>query len=661
MSVTDEVKSRLDIADVVSDYIPLRKSGTSLSGFCPFHPNTRTPAFVVFPNSQTWHCFGACSEGGDVFNFVMKKEGWDFRETLDYLAGKAGVDLAEHGSKSRVEQAYEDKLADILNAAADYFHQILLYAPQAEAARDYITARGFNEETVGKYRLGFALESWDASRNHFNMQGYGDDDLIDAGLLTVNEEKGTRYDRFRNRLMIPIRDANGRMVGFGARTLDPEGIPKYLNSPQTAVFDKSRLLYGLDLAKRHIREARQAIIVEGYMDVIQAWQAGFYNVVAQMGTALTADQLRLLKRYTKRFVLALDSDAAGTQATMRGLEVARETLDRESDVRFNARGLVKHEGRLQADIQIASLPQGYDPDKIIKENPDRWVELISGAKPVVTYVIDLATEDLDLGDGKAKTLAAQKVLPLISDVADPVEREHFRQLLARRLRIDERALLKITIPPNRRRSAASQPPQTMDGNTAPENKSAGAVGVSTVIGGETIGTELRRADFLRQCLIRPTIVPMIDKMLVLNEQPKVEVEDFYKPDDRALWRYVRSQINTWSIASEGDLWDSLEDEFLRDRIQTLLSLPAGPDLEVDRLPDTLTRSVLDWRLEHVKGLIGEVKYLFSDEELSNNPEQLDLFARELSELTTQLLHINRARAAMTATGRRQTQEALGSM
>jgi DNA primase len=661
MSVTDEVKSRLDIVDVVSDYIPLRKSGTSLSGFCPFHPNTRTPAFVVFPNTQTWHCFGACSEGGDVFNFVMKKEGWDFRETLVYLAGKAGVDLAEYGSKSRVEQAYEDKLADILNAAADYFHQILLYAPQAEAARDYITTRGFNKETVSNYRLGFALESWDASRNHFNMQGYGDDDLIDAGLLTVNEEKGTRYDRFRNRLMIPIRDANGRMVGFGARTLDPDGIPKYLNSPQTAVFDKSRLLYGLDLAKRPIREARQAIIVEGYMDVIQAWQAGFYNVVAQMGTALTADQLRLLKRYTKRFVLALDSDAAGTQATMRGLEVARETLDRESDVRFNARGLVKHEGRLQADIQIVSLPENYDPDKIIKENPDHWLKLISGAKPVVTYVIDLATEGLDLGDGKAKTVAAQKVLPLISDVADPVEREHYRQLLARRLRIDERALLKITIPPIRRSGSASQTAQPTGGSTAPENKSAGAIGVSMVIGGETFGTELRRADFLRQCLVHPTIVPMIDKMLVLNEQSRVEVEDFYKPDDRALWRYIRSQIDTWSIASEGDLWDSLEDEFLRDRIQTLLSLPEGPELEVDRLPDTLTRSVLDWRLEHVKGLIGEVKFLFSDDESSNNPEQLDLFAKELSELTTQLLNINKARAAMTATGRRQSQEALGSM
>lgn len=660
MTAVDEIKSRLDIVDVVSEYIPLRKAGSSLSGFCPFHPNTRTPAFAVFPSTQTWHCFGACSEGGDVFSFVMKKEGWDFKETLVHLAVKAGVDLADYGAKSSVEKAYEDKLTDVLNGAADYFHQILLYAPQAEKARDYISSRGFTEETVDKYKLGFALDSWDACRNHFSMQGYSDEDLIDAGLLTINEEKGTRYDRFRNRLMIPIRDASGNMAGFGARTLDPEGLPKYLNSPQSAVFDKSRLLFGLDYAKRHIREARQAIIVEGYMDVIQAWQAGFQNVVAQMGTALTPQQLRLLKRYTKRFVLALDADAAGVQATMRGLEVAREALDRESDVRFNARGLVRHEGRLQADIQVVSLPEGTDPDAIIREDPDRWTALISGSKPVVTYVIDLATDELNMNDGKAKTAAAQKVLPLISDVADPIEREHYRQLLARRLRIDERALLKITIPSGRRRAEPPPPEPTSGSRSAAGKVSADGLGMSTVIGGETIGTELRRSDFLRQCFLHPAVVPMIDNLLAENEQERVEPADFYKPDDRAIWRFLRSQVDTGVIASQGNLWDSLEDQFLRDRVQTLLSLPDGPDLVVERLPYTLTRSVLDWRQEHAKGLIGEMRYLFSDQESANDVEQKNLLANQLLELTTQLKSINRARAAISSTGRRRANENPGS-
>ncbi len=193
-----------------------------------------------------------------------------------------------------------------------------------------------------------------------------------------------RYDRFRNRLMIPIRDVDGRVVGFGARTLEKDGIPKYLNSPQTQLFDKGRLLYGLDTAKRAIREAREVVIVEGYMDVMQGWQAGYRNMVAQMGTALTGDQLRLLKRYTKRFILALDADAAGINATMRSLQVARDTLDREFETRFDARGLVQHEGRLQADIHIVTLPEGYDPDKILRTDPDQWPELLAQAQPVVS-------------------------------------------------------------------------------------------------------------------------------------------------------------------------------------------------------------------------------------------------------------------------------------
>jgi len=354
MSITQEIKSRLDIVDVVSEQVPLRRSGRNYSGFCPFHTNTRTPAFYVFPETQTWHCFGECSEGGDLFSYVMKKEGWDFKEALKSLAKRAGVELEEPDPEAKKRRKAEDKQADILSTAAEYFHQLLLHAPQAENARNYVAGRELTLETVAAYRLGFALNSWDACRAHFNDQGYSDEELLEVGLLTDNPERGTRYDRFRNRLMIPIHDVEGRVVGFGARTLDKEGIPKYLNSPQTALFDKGRLLYGLDTAKRNIREAREVVIVEGYMDVMQGWQAGFRNIVAQMGTALTGDQLRLLKRYTKRFILALDPDAAGIKATMRSLQVARENLDREIEHRFDARGLVQHEGRLQADILIAT-------------------------------------------------------------------------------------------------------------------------------------------------------------------------------------------------------------------------------------------------------------------------------------------------------------------
>ncbi|MCP4427023.1 MAG: DNA primase, partial [Chloroflexi bacterium] len=230
MRVTEEIKSRLDIVDIVSDYLPLRKSGRSFSGFCPFHSNTRTPAFYVFPETQTWHCFGACAEGGDLFSFVMKKEGWDFKEALAKMANKAGVELEPLKPVDKKKQAVENKMASLLEAAADYFHMLFLHAPQAEQARKYVAERALNDETIATFKLGYALQSWDACRSHFQDQGYSDDELLAAGLLTENPDKGTRYDRFRNRLMIPIRDVNGRIVGFGARTLEKDGIPKYLNS-----------------------------------------------------------------------------------------------------------------------------------------------------------------------------------------------------------------------------------------------------------------------------------------------------------------------------------------------------------------------------------------------------------------------------------------------
>ncbi len=436
--MTQEIKSRLDLVDVIQDAgVSLRKSGRNWAGFCPFHPNSKTPAFYVFPESQTWRCFGACAEGGDVFSFVMKKNGWDFKESLTELAKRAGVTLEDHRPKDTAREAAETRWAALLDSASLYFHQLLLHAPQAEAARRYVADRLLREETVATFRLGFALDTWDALRTHFTAQGYSEQELMTVGLLSEREETGTRYDRFRGRLMIPIRDLDGRVVGFGARTLDPDGVPKYLNSPQTPLFDKGHLIYNLDGAKRHIREARQVVLVEGYMDVMQAWQHGFRNVVAQMGTSLTETQLRLLQRLTKRFVLALDPDAAGAKATLRSLQLARETLDREMEVTFDARGLVQLEGRLKADIRVVTLPEGQDPDKLIRTDPTAWPRLLAEARPVVDYVIRVVAAELAPGDPKAKSAAAAQVLPLIHDIADPVERDHYLGVLGKTLGVDE--------------------------------------------------------------------------------------------------------------------------------------------------------------------------------------------------------------------------------
>jgi DNA primase len=646
VSVTEEIKSRLDIVDIVSDHVSLRKSGNSYSGFCPFHDNKRTPAFVVFPDSQSWHCFGACAEGGDLFSYVMKKNGWEFKEALAYLAQRAGVKLEER-PRDPAQTAAESKLGDLLGAAADYFHQLLLYAPQAEAARQYVAGRALTAETIATFQLGYALDSWDACRNHFHMQGYSDDDLVEAGLLTENPDKGTRYDRFRSRLMFPIRNLEGRVVGFGARTLERDGVPKYLNSPHTPLFDKSHLLYNLDQAKRHIREARQAVIVEGYMDVIQGWQAGFHNLVAQMGTALTEPQLSQLKRFTKRFIMALDADAAGAQATLRSLQVAREALDRETDVRFDARGLIRHEGRLQADIRIVTLPAGQDPDNIIRENSALWPTLIEKAQPVVQYVIGVLTADLDMNDAKAKTAVAQQILPLISDIANPIERDHYRQQLARVLKVDERALRRLPVATRR---PAPTPPVARSDKPLPGKPAAR----QPLLQNGTMAIQMREDNYLHHCWRYPQLVSQVDGRLRDNQQPSVNEADFTRSENRVLFRHLRRQLVGRTVVTSDDLCDSLGDALLLDYLQTLQQLPVAAESELDRLPDKLVISVLDWRAERARELVSEVNQLLDEAQSNNDQEMLALYYQQLQEFIARRKRISKAKEAMSSLNRRRS-------
>ena len=632
MSVTEEIKSRLDIVDIVSQTVSLRKSGRSYAGLCPFHANTRTPAFYVFPETQTWHCFGACAEGGDLFSFMMKREGWDFKEALKHLAGQAGVVLEERRPVDKEKKSAEKKQLDLLTAAADYFHMLLLYAPEAEQARQYVQGRGLQDSTLESFRIGFALNSWNACRTHFNDKGYTDAELVEVGLLTEHPEKDTRYDRFRNRLMIPIRDADGRIVGFGARTLDKDGIPKYLNSPQTPLFDKSRILFGLDGAKRSIREARQAVIVEGYMDVIATWQAGFQNVVAQMGTALTEQQLQLLKRYTKRFVLALDSDAAGASATMRSLQVARETLDREVETRFDARGLVQHEGRLQADIRIVTMPEGDDPDSIVRRDVSEWPRLLAEAKPIVAYVIDVATKGVDLGEAKAKTAVAQQVIPLIKDITNPVERDHYWQELARALHTDERALRQMPVQQNRQR---------------PRHAVVQPVVAKKVVGNGR-SPDLRQINYLRECLHYPQIIKQINLKLAQCQQPIVSEADFTIPEDRELLRQMVKWLEEGNIVMMTEMWDSLEGDVLQKRVQYLLQTPPTPESELSRLPEKLVLSVLNWRRDKIIKQGTELKLLSQEVDSANEPETAKMYAQKIIEVSQRRHQIDKAMNMLSA-------------
>lgn len=520
MSVVDEVKERIDIVEVVGETVDLRKSGKNYTGFCPFHSNTRTPAFVVFPDTGTWRCFGACNEGGDVFSFLMKKEGYDFPEALRVLAERAGVELRPLTPEQEEQAEENEHLRELLEAAVTFYRHQLLQSEAGEPVLAYLHGRGITDESIESFQLGYAPETWDAALDYFREKGHSEEDMLAAGLIS-ERESGGYYDRFRHRLMIPIRDARGRMAGFGARSVDPDDVPKYLNSPQTPLFDKGSLLYGLDKARKGIRASDQAVIVEGYMDVIGLHQAGFENAVSPMGTALSEGQLRQLKRYSRNIVLALDADAAGDRATLRGLDIARQAMDREPDPVFAARGLVRYEGRLDAELRVVTLPAGEDPDEVVRDSPEAWPDLLAGAQTVVEYVMDALSADRDLDDPKQKAAIAEQVLPLIEDVADPVEREAYRQSLARRLKVDERALMAY-------RSGGKRRARTGQGERA-------------AAGGPRHDAIERFC--LGMLLQRPDLIYRIDREMQELDLERVAEEDFSGADRRMIFRTLRRSIN----------------------------------------------------------------------------------------------------------------------
>ncbi len=528
MTAVDEIKARLDIVDLVSETVNLRHSGKNYTGFCPFHTNTKTPAFVVFPDTQTWRCFGQCNEGGDLFSFVMKREGWDFPEALRNLADRAGVTLEEYTPEQQEQVEENEHLREILSMAVTYFQHQLRNTPAGKEALDYLHGRKLTDETINTFSLGYAPDSWDALANYMKSREITEEDLLKAGLVSERDSGGI-YDRFRHRLIIPIRDHRGRMAGFGGRVLNPDDVPKYLNSPKTEIFDKGRLLYGLDMVRREIRAKDQVVIVEGYLDVIGPFQAGFKNCVSPMGTALTEDQFRLIKRYSRKIILALDPDAAGQKATLRGLQTARETLDREGDVVFDARGLMQVEGRLKADIRVTTLPDGLDPDEIALDDPERWAELVNAAKPVVIHVMETLAARKDIEDPKTKEEIANQVLPLIEDVKGSVEREAYRQRLARLLKVDERALVRGSSgQPPRRRRRAFHPRVELPPAERPT---------------QAASHRLLEQHCIKALLFDPTLIHFIDRTFRGHELACLHQDDFTQTDFREIFRWIRQALD----------------------------------------------------------------------------------------------------------------------
>jgi DNA primase len=428
-----EIKNKLDLVEYIGRVVQLQKSGRNFKARCPFHAE-KTPSFYVFPDRATWRCFGSCGEGGDLFTFVQKRENLDFRGALQELAREAGVQLSPEGTqrRSRMEQ-----LSRVMSVAVDYY-QGQLRGASGEDAQAYLTERrGLTSEAIEAFRLGWAPDEWRGLRGHFESRGIDATDGVAAGLLVEPETAGRDpYDRFRGRITVPIADERGLYVGMGGRGLQGEE-PKYLNTPQSELFDKGRTLYGLNLAAPGIRAAGEVVVVEGYMDVIGPWQAGFRNVVATMGTSLTEHHVGMLRRFARRIVLALDPDAAGAAATERAGGLLLDLASPEAMARsaHSAEAIV---GSAQIDLRVAVLPAGKDPDEVARGDPEAWRRAVASSIPFAQFLLQRVMG----GHAPASPVEARQTVdrlkPILNAVTDPVERARYVGGIARFFGVRER-------------------------------------------------------------------------------------------------------------------------------------------------------------------------------------------------------------------------------
>lgn len=493
-SPVDDIKSRLDLVELIQSYVRLQKAGVNYKAPCPFH-SEKTPSFVVSPARQIWHCFG-CGLGGDHFKFIMQIDGLEFPDALELLAKRAGVQLRHEDPRLRSERT---RLYNLIEEASKIYEKVLHYSPNPETKISpplaYLKKRGLADETVANFRLGYAPDSWDFLTGRLKQKGYSSEEIEKAG-LAVKSEQGSYYDRFRNRITFPIADASGRVVGFSGRIFDvakaaAAGAPaaaessasvgaKYINTPQTPIYDKSRVLYGFDKAKEEIRRQSAVVLVEGQMDVVMSHQAGVKNAVAVSGTALTWQQLQTLKRLCATIISSFDRDAAGEAASKRSLDLAAS---------------------FDFERKAAVLPQGLkDPADAVLQNPGLWVKTVADAKPIVEFFLETALAKHDRASAQGKRAIAQAVLPEIKILASEVEKAHWLQTLAREISIEEEALWR----------ELGKAKNSTDGSFMPRQDAAGAKAANEV-------RKNRRAQL--EALLLGTLIRYPEQALVITDFP----------------------------------------------------------------------------------------------------------------------------------------------
>lgn len=418
----EEIKKRLDIVDFIGSFITLKKAGKNFKALCPFHKE-KTPSFIVSPERQIWHCFGACNDGGDIFKFLMKWENITFVEALKELAKKTGVVLKKINFEDKIWKKKE-RFFQMNFLAAEFFSFLLNKEKYGEKALNYLKKRNIKEETVKLFNLGYAPNSWNSLKLFLNKKGFQDDEIFENGLI-VKGEKNHFYDRFRGRLIFPIKDSRGNILGFSGRILDEEKKEaKYINTPETPIYHKRESLFGINLSKEAIKEKNNVYVVEGEFDMIVPYQFGFKNFVAIKGTALTNEQLLLLKRYTERITLTLDADAAGLESTKRGIEEAE---------------------RLEFDIRVVRITGGKDPDEAVRKDIFLFKKDLKNSMPIYDFLIEEAKKKYPEETPFSKKKIADEVLPFIERINNPIVKSYYIKKIAQFLGVDEKSVEELIL------------------------------------------------------------------------------------------------------------------------------------------------------------------------------------------------------------------------
>ncbi|MDO5392278.1 MAG: DNA primase [Eubacteriales bacterium] len=580
--IIEEVRVKNDIVDVISQYVKLQRKGSSYFGLCPFH-NEKTPSFSVSPAKQMYYCFG-CGAGGNVFTFIMEYENFSFGEALKFLADRAGVELPqiEYSKEAQAQANLRSSLLEIQKAAASYFYYNLR-RENGKTAYHYLKNRGLSDETMKKFGLGYSDKYSDDLYQYLKKKGYSDELLLESGLFQADERKGI-YDKFWNRVIFPIMDVNSRVIGFGGRVMG-EGTPKYLNSPETKIFDKSRNLYGLNIARTSRK--KQLIICEGYMDVISMHQAGFTNAVASLGTALTSGHASLIKRYTDEVLLLYDSDEAGVRAALRGIPILRSA---------------------GVKSKVVNLKPYKDPDEFIKaEGPERFEERLSKAMNSFLFIVQTRESQYDLSDPQGKTDFYRDIAARLLEFEEELERNNYIEAIARKYGVGMEELKKMVN-------------QLAMKGTAAQNYSRPRE-VRKKEGTRESGVEKSQKLMLTWMVSYPQIFSVVEEFL----SPEDFTTPLYHRVAKMLFQQARGEgINPAKLLNQ--FMDSQEQSEVASLFNATLHLES-PKEQKKALTDTMIvmkKASLDHQIANLApdDMKGLQELLYKKKELSNLGEQL---------------------------------------